>query len=269
MINQQIETYRQLHDDQQSTRRENQRRLIEPLEELKKDVYSALKTDKLTFETARDQFEKRYNRLQRLFAPSASKHRSLSVQPLKTLYDERHDLAVKVTDLLQQTLNECEPLEVRSRWNGSVAVVYDPRSGRAEWREYHHGGIHGVYNPQTRTIEWEEAFGTGIYGVFNPQLNFVEWKRAFQGGVHGVYNPALQTVEWHVSFHSGVAGVYNPLSREVEWKTSMRGGVVGYFDHQSQTVKWIEKWHHGLALIVWDPHTQSYLTSSSCGWYGA
>lgn len=269
MINQQIEIYRHLHDEHQSTRRENQKRFIEPLEQLKKDVSIALKNDKITYETVRNHFEQRYNRLQRLFSPSASKYRSLSIQPLKNLYEQRNDLAIRINDLLSETLNECESMEIRTRWNGSIAVVYNPITGRTEWKDFHHGGIHGVYNPNTRTIEWEKEFQTGIYGVFNPQLNFVEWKRSFHGGVHGVYNPSLKTVEWNISFHSGVGGVYNPLTQEVEWKTSIRGGVVGYFDHQSQTVKWIEKWHHGLALIVWDPISQSYLTSSSCGWFGA
>ncbi len=72
----------------------------------------------------------------------------------------------------------------------------------------------------------------------------------------------MNNIEWKTNSSSGVGGVYNPLTREVEWKTSFNGGVVGYYDYETQTVKWEEKWHHGLALITWNPNAKIYLTTA-------
>jgi hypothetical protein len=267
-IDLQVDAYLHLQFQHENTRREHQRILIEPLERLNHDVNNSLTDDKRAYENAKETFYQNFNAFKRVFTHSASKYKDYSVQPLKFIYHRRKDLAVKVTELFNETTLETEPNEMRTHWNGSIAVVYNPITGRTEWKQYWHGGIHGVFNPVTRAIEWQEELHTGIYGVFNPKLNIVEWKKMLKGGVHGVYNPSTDDVEWNISFHSGVGGVYNPLTKKVEWKTSFNGGVVGYFDHETQTIKWIEKWHHGIALIVWDSTTTTYLTTASCGWYG-
>ncbi len=67
---------------------------------------------------------------------------------------------------------------MRTNWSGSIAVVYNSITGRAEWKKNWHGGVHGVFNPLTGIIEWQEAPFSGIYGVFNPRLNIVEWKKS-------------------------------------------------------------------------------------------
>jgi hypothetical protein len=263
----QIDIYQQLHFQQQNTRRENQKILLESLQRLNHDVNHSLTADKRAYKNAKEIFYQKFNVLQRVLTSAASRYKNSSVQPLKYIYHRRKDLATKVIELVNETTLETNPLEMRTHWNGSIAVVYNPITGRTEWKQKWHGGIHGVFNPITRTIEWEEEFHTGVYGVFNPKLNIVEWKKFYKGGVHGVYNPSKGMIEWRTSFDSGIGGVYNPLTREIEWKTSFKGGVVGYFDYETQTVKWIEKWHHGIALILWDSTMNTYLTTASCGWY--
>lgn len=263
----QFDTYQKLCFQHETTRREHQETLLEPLQHLNDHVKKSLITDKREYENAKETFYHKYNIYKRLLIPSASKYKNSSLAPLKQVYQQRQDLSTKVSQLLNETTLEISPLEMRSHWNGSIAVVYNPITGRAEWKQSWHGGIHGAYNPVTRQIEWENEHQTGVYGVFNPKLNIVEWKKYFQGGVHGVYNPSTNDIEWQTSFHSGIGGVYNPLTRQIEWKTSVHGGIVGYFDYETETVKWIEKWHHGIALIIWDLNTNTYLTTASCGWY--
>jgi hypothetical protein len=267
-IDLQLHTYEQLYFQHQTTRREHQGVLLESLERLNHDVNSSLKNDKHAYEIVKNTFHQKFNVFQRVLTHAASRYKNDSIQPLKYIYDRRKDLAIKVNELLQETTLETTPVDIRTHWNGSIAVVYNPITGRAEWKQYWHGGIHGVFNPVTRSVEWQDELHAGIYGVFDPKLNIVEWKKFYKGGVHGVYNPSTNNVEWQTSFHSGIGGVYNPLTGQVEWKTSFNGGVVGYFDYETQTVKWIEKWHHGIALIVWDSTVNTYLTTASCGWYG-
>jgi hypothetical protein len=266
-IDLQFHDYQQLFFQHQTTRREHQEILLESLKCLNHDVNNSLKNDKRAYENAKKLFHHKFNIFKRILTPAASKHKNSLVQPFKHIYHQRTDLATRVFELVDQTTLETLPFEMRTYWNGSIAVVYNPITGRAEWKQNWHGGIHGVFNPVTRTIEWQDEFQTGVYGVFNPKLNIVEWKKFYRGGVHGVYNPSTETIEWQISFHSGIGGVYNPLTREIEWKTSFNGGVVGYFDYETQTVKWIEKWHHGIALIRWDSTMNTYLTTASCGWY--
>ncbi|UJR13970.1 hypothetical protein I4U23_000973 [Adineta vaga] len=265
----QVQHYQQLLFQHRTRRREHQEILLESLEQLNKDVKCSLINDKHTYEQAKDTFYRKYNLLQRIFTTSASRFKQNSTQSLKLIYHQRKDLSIKVLELLQELTSETTPLEIRTHWNGSIAVVYNPITGRTEWKQSWHGGIHGVFNPITHCIEWQNESSTGVYGVFNPKLNIVEWKKIFQGGVHGVYNPWTNDIEWQISFHSGIGGVYNPLTKQVEWKTSFKGGIVGYFDYETETVKWIEKWHHGLALILWDETLNTYRTTSSCGWYGS
>jgi len=260
----QFDAYQELYFQHQTTRREHQELLLERLQRLNHDVNISLTDDKYKYENAKETFHQKFNVFKRVFMYSASTHNNDTVQLLKQIYHRRKDLAIKITDLLNETTLEIAPIEMRTHWNGSIAVAYNPITGRAEWKQYWHGGIHGVFNPVTRTIEWQDELHTGIYGVFNPNLNIVEWKKIFKGGVHGVYNPSTGTIEWQTSFHSGVGGVYNPLTRQIEWKTSYNGGVIGYFDYETQTVKWIEKWHHGIALILWDATAKTYLTTASC-----
>jgi len=266
-IDKQITAYQQLYSQHQTTRREQQAKLVEPLQRLNDDVQNALSESKYAYKKAQETYHQEFNVLKRVFTHTASEHEAQIVLPLKQIYHQRKDLAEKVLELLNETTLETTPVETRTHWNGSVAVVYNPITGRAEWKTYWHGGVHGVFNPLTGIIEWQQAFHTGIYGVFNPRLNIVEWKKHFHGGVHGVYNPSTGIVEWKTGFHTGIGGVYNPLKKQVEWKTHYNGGVVGYFDYETETVKWIEKWHHGIALISWDPHAKTYLTTASCGWY--
>ena len=267
-IDLQFDAYEDLYFQHQKTRREQQIELIRPLQQLTEDVNKSLIDDKRAYDNAQIEFNRKFNVFKRILIPAASRYKDSTVQPLKHIYTRRKDLALKLTDLAHETSLETSPMEVRTHWNGSIAVVYNPITGRAEWKQNWHGGVHGVFNPVTRTVEWEEEYRTGVYGVFNPKLNIVEWKKYFRGGVHGVYNRSTDRIEWQTSFHSGIGGVYNPLTKEIEWKTSFNGGVVGYFDHETQTVKWIEKWHHGIALIQWDSELNTYLTTASCGWYG-
>ena len=264
----QAHAYRQLLFQHHDQRRQDQGILLDALDRLSRDVSYSLIDDKQAYDKAKGLFHRKYNRLQRIFTHSASRHRQNTLQPLKLIYHQRRELAWQISELLEETQSEANPLEVRTHWNGSIAVVYNPTTGRAEWRQSWHGGIHGVFNPVTDTVEWRDESHAGIYGVFNPKLNIVEWKKVCQGGVHGVYNPWIDDIEWQISFHSGIGGVYNPLTKEVEWRSAFKGGVVGYFDYESQTVKWIEKWHHGLALIIWDETIHTYRTTSSSGWYG-
>lgn len=266
-IDNQITTYEQLYSQHQTTRREYQGILVEPLQNLNINVQNTLEKDKHAYENAKETHHQEFNILKRVFTHTASEQEKQFVLPLKQIYHQRKDLANKVLELLNETIAETATVETRTHWNGSIAVVYNPITGRAEWKQYWHGGVHGVFNPLTGIIEWQEAFHTGIYGVFNPQLNIIEWKKHFNGGVHGVYNPSTGVVEWKTGFHSGIGGVYNPLKEQVEWKTSMHGGVVGYYDYETQIVKWTEKWHHGIALISWDPKAETYFTTASCGWY--
>lgn len=266
-IESQLRTYDHLYAQHHRQRREQQNVLLPPLDQLHRDVRASLKDDKRAYEAVKETFHRKYNLLQRVFTHSATRYKEERAQPLKLIYQQRRALALKVTDLLEETEAESYPLEFRSHWNGAIAVVYDPITGRPEWRQSRRGSVHGAFNPVTRSIEWQEELHGGVYGVFNPKLNIVEWKRFAAGGVHGVYNPSTNDIEWQVSFHSGIGGAYNPLTQLVEWRTSFNGGVVGYFDHDTQTVKWIDKWHHGIALISWDPVMSTYLTTASCGWY--
>lgn len=266
-INNQFTLYEQFLSQHQTTRREHQSRLIEGVERLCNDIQQTLAEDKNAFEKANEVYHQEFNLVKRLFNSSALEHRSNYVEPSKKLYQQRKDLNKKVLKLLDDIKQEAVSMEVRTRWNGSTCVVYNPITGRTEWKEHWHGGVHGVFNPLTGLIEWKEAFHSGVYGVFNPRSNEIEWKKQYNGGVHGVYNPSLGIVEWKTAFHSGVGGVYNPSTGQVEWKTCFNGGVVGHYDYQSQSVQWIDKWHHGIALIIWDPVAQTYLTTSSCGWY--
>ena len=266
-IDSQTHAFHQLYAQHQSTRREYQQTLIESLENLKFDAEKSLANDRRTYEAAKIQFREKFTFIDRLLKSEPSNYYTTSIRPLKEKFQRRTNLVEKINVLYKETRDELNPMEIRSEWNGSVAVAFHPITGRAEWRTFRSGGIHGVYNPTTRSIEWESELHTGVYGVFNPQLNIVEWKKSLNGGVHGVYNPVKKTVEWFISFNSGVGGVFNPLTNEVEWKTSFKGGVIGYFDQQTETVKWIEKWHHGLAMILWDPVNRTYLTTASCGWH--
>lgn len=267
-VDSQYETYEKFLVQHENTRREHQTEFIQPLEILSDSVKTSISTDKHAYQQAEQIYYAKYNLFKRLFTSEPSKYKDSSVRPLKYIYLRRRDLDKKLDDLLVEIKSESNPLEIRTSWNGSIAVVYNPQTGRAEWRENWHGGVHGAYNPHTRTIEWLDEARTGVYGVFNPKLNVIEWKKYFHGGVHGVYNPSSGEIEWKTSFHSGIGGVYNPLTEQVEWKTSYNGGVIGYFDDESQTVKWIEKWHHGLALIHWSSLLNTYITTASCGWYG-
>ncbi|CAF3170309.1 unnamed protein product [Rotaria socialis] len=266
-INIQLDAYQQLHAKHLTTRRENQRTFIQPLEHLNNDVQNILNVDKDAYENAKEAYHQEYNILKRVITHAASEHETKSVLPLKEIYHRRKDLAERVSTLLAETRLEAAPVETRTFWNGSIAVVYNPITGRAEWKQYWHGGIHGVFNPTAGTIEWKQALHSCVYGVFNPQSNMIEWKTNYNSGVHGVYNPSKGIVEWKSAFHTGVGGVYNPLTREVEWKTYFHGGVVGYFDYKKQCVQWIEKWRHGIGLIAWDENANTYLTTSSSGWY--
>jgi hypothetical protein len=266
-IDLQYHVYQQLYFQHQTTRREHQEILLESLQHLSHDINNSLTNDKHAYENAKKIFHQKFNLFKRLLTPSAAKYKKSSIQPLKQIYQQRKDLAIKFIELVNETTHEINPFEMHTYWNGSIAVVYNPITGRTEWKQNWHGGIHGVFNPITRTIEWQDEFQTGVYGVFNPKLNIVEWKKLYKGGVHGVYNPSTDNIEWQTSFHSGIGGVYNPLTRQIEWKTSFNGGVVGYFDYETQTVKWIEKWHHGIALILWNSNSNTYLTTSSCGWF--
>lgn len=260
--------YQQLYSRHQTTRREYQETLIEPLQHLNNDVQIALIAAKNEYEQAKETYHEQFNVLKRVFTSGASEHETQSVLPLKEIYHQRKELAAKVLELLNETTLEAAPIETRTFWNGSIAVVYNPITGRAEWKQYWHGGVHGVFNPLTGSIEWQQAFHQSVYGVFNPQLNIVEWKKKFNSGIHGVYNPSTGIVEWKSAFHSGVGGVYNPLTKQIEWRTRFNGAIVGYYDYETQIVKWIEKWHHGIALILWDQNSKTYLTTASCGWYG-
>ncbi|CAF0733197.1 unnamed protein product [Rotaria sordida] len=263
----QLDTYQKLYSQHHTSRREHQGILIEPLQHLNNDVQNALNKAKHEYENAEEIYHQNFNILKRVFTHKASEEKTQSVLPLKHIYQQRKDLAKKVFELLNEITLEAGPVEMRTYWNGSIAVVYNPITGSTEWRKYWHGGIHGVFNPITGIIEWQQAFQTGVYGVFNPQLNIIEWKKYFHGGIHGVYNPSTGIIEWKSAFHSGVGGVYNPLRRQVEWETCFHGGVVGYFDYDTQSVQWTKKFQHGIALISWDRNANTYLTTASCGWY--
>ncbi|CAF1436936.1 unnamed protein product [Adineta steineri] len=249
--------YQQLYSRHQTTRREHQRDLIGPLQQLNINVQQSLTDAKNAYEKAKESYHQEFNVLKRVFTHTASEHETQLVTPLKEIYHQEKDLAKKVVELLDETTLETSPLETREYWNGSIAVVYNPITGRAEWKKYWHGGVFGVFNPLKGVIEWKEIYHHGVYGVFNPRLNTIEWNQNFSGGI----------VEWKSAFHSGVGGTYNPLTRQVEWKTCFHGSVVGYYDEETQTVKWIEKWHHGLALILWNASTKTYSTTASCGWF--
>lgn len=266
-IHDQIVAYQQLLLQHQTARREHQSALIEGVEYLHNEIQHTLVEDKNAFETAEENYHHEFNVLKRIFNSSASDYHSKFVLPYKELYHQRKDLNKKVSELLNDVKQQSQAIESRTHWNGSICVVYNPITGQIEWRKYWHGGVHGIFNPRTGLIEWKERYHSGVYGVFNPRLNEIEWKTQHNGGVHGVYNPSLGIVEWKTASRRGVGGVYNPSTGKIEWKTEFDGGVVGYYDHQSQTVQWIKKWHHGIALIVWDPVIQTYLTTSSCGWY--
>ncbi|UJR33225.1 hypothetical protein I4U23_020680 [Adineta vaga] len=260
--------YEQLYSKHQTTRREHQVDLVKSIQYLNEEVQTALREDKNTYEKAMEDYHQEFNIFKRIFTSAASEHQKQAVLPVKEIYHERKDLANKIVELLNETIAETNLIETRKYWNGSIAVVYNPLTGRAEWKQNWHGGIHGVFNPSTGIIEWQQEFHHGVYGVFNPKLNVVEWKNHFNGGIHGVYNPSTGIIEWKSSFHSGVGGVYNPLTGQVEWKTSLHGGVVGYFNSQTQQVEWLEStWHHGIALIHWDSNSKTYLTTASCGWF--
>lgn len=264
----QCKTYEQLYSQHQTTRREHQSSLIKPLQDLNEEVQHCLAEDKNTYEKVKEEYHQDFNIFKRVFTSEASEREAQSVAPVKEIYHGRKDLGKKVLELLKEITQEANSIESRTHWNGSIAVVYNPITGRAEWKQNWHGGIHGVFNPSTGTIEWQQAFHTGVFGVFNPRSNMVEWKQNWHGGVHGVYNPSTGEIEWKSAFHAGVGGVYNPLTRQVEWKTAFNGGVVGYFNHEMQRVEWIDQWHHGIALILWDPASKTYLTTASSGWYG-
>lgn len=267
-IDYQVDAYQRLYFRHHTSRRELQSILIEPLKCLIIDINSSLNDDKLKYEDANMTYHQKFHIFERKLIRAAWRYKQCSIEPLKQKYQQRKYLLTKAAELLKEITLETASIEMGTQWNGSIAVVYNPITARAEWKQYRHGGIHGVFNPVTREIEWEDGFQTGVYGVFNPKLNIVEWKKLYKGGVHGVYNPYKDLIEWQISFQSGIGGVYNPLTKEIEWKTSFCGGVVGYFDDQSHTVKWIEKWHHGIALITWDSTNNTYLTTASCGWYG-
>ncbi|CAF1222549.1 unnamed protein product [Rotaria sordida] len=267
-IDLQFNTYQQLYFQHQTIRREHQIILLQSLQQLKTNVNNSLKDDKYKYENIKETYYHKFNIFKRIFTHTALQYRNSFVIPFEQIYQQRKYLSTKIIQLFNEITFETLSIEMRTHWNGSIAVVYNPITGRTEWKQYRHGGIHGVFNPITHTIEWEDGFQTGVYGVFNPKLNIVEWKKFYKGSVHGVYNPSIDTIEWQTSFHSGIGGVYNPLTKEIEWKTSFKGGIVGYFDYETQTIKWIEKWHHGLALISWNSSMNSYLTTASCGWYG-
>ncbi|CAF3719280.1 unnamed protein product [Rotaria socialis] len=140
-INIQLDAYQQLHAKHLTTRRENQRTFIQPLEHLNNDVQNILNVDKDAYENAKEAYHQEYNILKRVITHAASEHETKSVLPLKEIYHRRKDLAERVSTLLAETRLEAAPVETRTFWNGSIAVVYNPITGRAEWKQYWHGGI--------------------------------------------------------------------------------------------------------------------------------
>lgn len=264
----QTQTYQKLNSEHLNTRREHQQPLINSIGSLNDDVQGALAKDKDVYHKAKEDYHHEFNILKRMVTHSASEYESQIVLPLKNIYHRRKDLAERVSNLLNEVMLETSPVETRTYWNGSIAVVYNPITGRAEWKSFWHGGIHGVFDPVTGNIEWKQALRRGVYGVFNPRTSMIEWKMDFKHGVHGVYNPSKGIVEWKTAFRSGVGGVYNPLTKEVEWNTRFHGAVVGYFDYEKQCVQWIEQWRHGIALIAWDSQANTYVTTASSGWFG-
>jgi hypothetical protein len=257
-----------LYTKQLSTRREDQRSLIRQLHQLCTDIHADLLEDYSAYQQACRDYNGKFHLLLRFFMRAATRYDVRYVKPRRQILRQRQELANLVVNLLQETRLASDAVEIRQQWHGSIAVVYNAQTGQTEWRHCNHGSVHGVFNPITNEVEWQTALHSGIYGVFNPGVNRVEWQTYFEGGVHGVYHPSSGQVEWKTASQSGVGGVYNPTTNEIEWKTSFQGAVIGFYDHREGLVKWIEQWQHGLAMIYWDSSTNSYLVTSSSGWYG-
>jgi hypothetical protein len=110
--------------------------MVEPLQRLNFDVQTALNEAKHAYEKARKNYHEEFNILKRVCTHKASEHEKQFLLPLKQIYNQQKDLAKKLVELLDETVRETAVVEVRTRWNGSVAVVYNPITGRTEWKEY-------------------------------------------------------------------------------------------------------------------------------------
>ena len=189
----------------------------------------------------------------------------------------QENIAPKVRHLnkIQQTLTETKKLlnlsnswnfETRQEWNGGIDVVYNPITGKTEWKKKWHHGVCGVFNPNTEQIEWKEKWNGDVCGVYNPVTKMVEWKEKWHYGIGGVWNPDKQEIEWMEEWNHGVCGVWNPIQHIVEWKTKWNGGIAGYFDENEGVVKWIDSWHHGVCIIRYNSSTKLFDTSRGCCW---
>ncbi len=165
LFNDQTAVYQQLYAQHQTTRRENQHTLVGPLKQLNNDVQTTLSEAKHAYGKATEAYNQEFNPLKRIFTASASAHEKQYVLPLKEIYDQQKDLAKKVEELLDETIRETAPIEIRTSWNGSIAVAYNPITGRAEWKENRYCGVHGVFNPTTGTIEWQEQTYSGVWSL--------------------------------------------------------------------------------------------------------
>ena len=127
----------------------------------------------------------------RIFTHTASEYETQSVLSLKEIYHQCKVLAARLNGLLNETTLEEDSVEMRTYWNRSITVVFNPNTGRVEWRKWN-DGIHSIFNPVAGTDEGQQAFKTGMHGVYNPSIGTIEWKISFQSAVGSVYNPSTR-----------------------------------------------------------------------------
>ena len=153
------------------------------------------------------------------------------------------------------------------RSQSGVAGVFNPATGKVEWKTHSFAGIAGVlYNPETKQIEWKQVSRGGVAGVYNPIKKRVEWKIRYNAGVAGVYNPIEKRVEWKIQYNAGVAGVFNPDKGVVEWKIQMCAGVAGHYNPLTKRVEWQHHMGPGMGAVY--PFADAANLASSGSFYG-
>merc|ERR1712216_176951 len=110
---------------------------------------------------ARAAYEAQFSAVQRglkFFGGQVSQYRAEHVEPAWKQLRNASDENCQAQDLGQRVEEGLKPVEIRTKWNGSVCGVWDPMMKQVQWQEEWHGGVAGVWNPCTQQIEWRRSW---------------------------------------------------------------------------------------------------------------
>ena len=237
----------------QNLRREQLPSLLSEVTEIAAVVSRELDSDREAMMTAEVEFDRDIGWFRRLLPfgkKSLEQERERWMRRYRREVEGDREIHERLFSLLQVVNGAAQPVEWRAH-PGSIAAVFNPATGRVEWRSSNTRCVAGVYNPVNRGIEWRES-AAAVFGVFHPASSEVVWRENAEGGICGVFNPIIGEIEWRLEEGAGVFGAFMADREAVIWKSVPASSVVAAWNRANMRWEWRDSREGGLACAYHD-----------------